>query len=71
MLEADEEGDAGRFRAEKVSKQAILSLLGLWSATEQYAWKKIRSTYQSDAGKNVKLRRDIGDGAYEFTSNVE
>ena len=67
----NKEGEDGRFRAEKVSKQAILSLLGLWNATEQYAWKKTRSTYQSDAGKNVKLRRDIGDGAYEFTSNVE
>ena len=65
------EGPAGKTRAEAVAKQAILSMIGLWNATEQHAWSKTRSTYQTDAGENVKLRRDIGDGSYEFTSSVE
>ena len=67
----NKDGLEGKYRAEKCCKQAILSLIGLWNASEQYAWKKTRSTYQSDAGKNVKLRRDLGDGAFEFTSSVE
>ena len=37
---ADREGQDGKFRAEKCCKQAILSLIGLWNATEQHAWKK-------------------------------
>jgi hypothetical protein len=67
----DKDGNEGKFRAEKYIKQAILSLIGLWNATEQFAWKRVRSTYQTDAGKNVKLRRDLGDGSYEFTCSTE
>jgi hypothetical protein len=39
----------------------------MFNATEQHAWNKVCSTYQSDAGNNVTSRRNIGDGVFEFT----
>ena len=54
-------------QAEKNAKYVILALEGMWNSTEQHAWNKVCSTYQSDAGNNVTSRRDIGDGVFEFT----
>ena len=46
-------------------------MIGLWNSTETHAWQKTTSMYQTDAGKNVKMRRDLGDGSFQFFSSVE
>ena len=52
-------------------KNALLALIGLWLAIEQHSWRKITSTYQTDAGKNVKMSRHIGEGVFQFTCCTE
>ena len=59
------------YQTKKLCKQAILSIIGLWNSTKQHAWTSICSSYQSDAGQNVKMKRDLGDGSYRFRSSVE
>ena len=60
-----------QFEANSICKSVILSLIGLWNCTETHAWKRTTSMYQTDAGKNVKMRRDMGDGSYDFLCSVE
>ena len=52
-------------------KASILALVGLWNSTEQHAWKVITSTHEIDAGSNVRRKRDMGDGVFQFFSSCE
>jgi hypothetical protein len=54
-----------------LSKRSILSMIGLWNCNEQYSWRKVRSTHEADAGGNVRLKRHIGDGVWEFHCSTE
>jgi len=54
-----------------IAKQAVLSAIGLWNCTEQHQWNRCRSTYESDAGEGLKLKRPMPDGSYIFTTSTE
>ena len=52
-------------------KGAILSCIGLWNSVDQFVWKSVKSTYESDAGGPVQRKRDLGEGVFEFKWNVD
>ncbi|NDD65386.1 MAG: hypothetical protein EBZ36_15640, partial [Acidobacteria bacterium] len=52
-------------------KASILSLIGLWNSTEQHSWRVVTSTHEIDAGSNVRRKRDMGDGVFQFFSSTE
>ena len=52
-------------------KGCLLSAIGLWNATSQFAFKQKQSHHQIDAGPAVKLRRRMDDGSFIFTSYTE
>jgi hypothetical protein len=56
---------------ESFAKNGILAMIGLWNATSQFAWKKVESTYQIDAGSGLKHRHMCEDGSYEFFTGRE
>jgi len=60
-----------QWEIEACCKTCILSLIGLWNSTEQHSWSSCISKYQTDAGQNVRLKRDMGDGSFKFFSSVE
>ena len=55
----------------RFQKQGILSMIGLWNATSQHAWKQIRSNYQVDAGNGLSRRKQLDDGSYLWTTSEE
>ena len=65
------EGEEAKKAAEKCQKAAILALVGMWNCTSQHVWKIVKSTYQTDAGATVVLRRPLADGAFEFKCCTE
>ena len=48
-----------------------MALIGLWNITEQVAWQKVKSSYESDAGGLVKRRRQLEEGQFEFLWSVD
>jgi hypothetical protein len=56
---------------QKFHKQGILSAIGLWNATKQCVYRKIKSEYQIDAGPGVRSRRPLPDGGFEWTACEE
>ena len=52
-------------------KAAILSCIGLWNSIDQFQWKSVKSTYESDAGGPVQRRRELDDGVFQFTWCVD
>ena len=41
--------------------------IGIWNQQSHYAYRKVHSDYQIDAGAGVKLRRQLDDGSFEWT----
>ena len=52
-------------------KRGILSMIGIWNATSQHAWKQTRSNYQVDAGHGLARRRQLDDGTFLWTTSTE
>ena len=52
-------------------KGAILALIGLWNITEQAAWQRVKSSWETDAGGPVRRRRQLEDGQFEFLWSVD